>query len=176
MSSILNNPLVKKAAQFAKEKHKYQKRRTGEPYFTHPQAVARSVSKWTRDPNVVAAAYLHDVIEDTGCDYEDLLERFGKKVARYVSLVSRDFRKSKAASLREFRSQLRRAPPEVKLIVAADLMNNAISKVDRAFMKIWFKKTSKTIPAVMHGNLGKYRKAIKTFIRQVRQEMETFPR
>ena len=62
MGSVLNHPLVKKAARFAKEKHKYQKRRNGEPYFTHPRAVARIVARFTRDPNVVAAAYLHDVI------------------------------------------------------------------------------------------------------------------
>jgi len=172
MQSVLNHHLVKKAAKFAKEKHKYQKRRTGGPYFTHPQAVARSVAKWTRDPNVVTVAYLHDVIEDTGCDYEDLESRFGKKVADYVAMLSRDFRKPKKESLKEFRRTLKKAPGEVKLITAADIHHNVISFADPDFMREYFKKTRDTLPYLKAGNLGKYKKAIEFLIQRIHDQIK----
>jgi (p)ppGpp synthase/HD superfamily hydrolase len=174
MPSVLNNPLVRKAAWFAKEKHKHQKRRTGKPYFTHAQAVAKSVAKWSNDPNVVAAAYLHDVIEDTGCDYEDLLERFGKKVASYVALASRDFRKPKKESLKELRRELKKAPPEVKLIAAADLAHNASSFAEPDFMKQWFKKAAINARFIESGNSGRCGQAINFLLVEVQNQRRKF--
>lgn len=174
MGSVLEHKLVRKAAQFAKERHKHQKRLTGEPYFMHLKAVALSVNKWTRDPNVVAAAYLHDVIEDTGCDYEDLEERFGKKVADYVSMLSRDFRKPKKLSLIEFRKTLSKTPGEVKLIEAADIYDNVKSEANPDFMERYFKKALETLPFLKAGELGKYKSAIKTLIAAIEEHIRNF--
>ena len=166
--------LIKNAAAFAKECHKHQTRKTGEPYFTHPEGVARIVAEWTHDPHLIAAAYLHDVIGDCGRDYEDLLERFGRRVARYVSLLSRDFRKPKAQSLQEYRKVLRRAPPTVKLIAAADMLHNAITPAGKEFMVRWFKKMKKNLKAVTEGKLGIYRSTIQELRKRIREAEERF--
>ena len=159
--------LIKNTAAFAKKCHKHQTRKTGEPYFTHPEAVAKSVMQWTKDPHVIVAAYLHDVIEDCGRDYEDLLERFGVRVARYVAGASRDFRKPKEESMHLFRRDLVAASPEIKLIVAADIAHNASTPADSAFMKLWFRKTRATLPYLIRGNLGTYRKAILSLTQHI---------
>ncbi|HEY4496856.1 MAG TPA: HD domain-containing protein [Candidatus Paceibacterota bacterium] len=166
--------IVKKAASFAKERHKHQKRKTGEPYFIHPKNVARTVSNWTKDKNVIAAGYLHDVIEDTGADYEDIEERFGKKVADYVSLMSRDMRLPKNKSLSLFRRQLGSAPPEVKLIAAADMENNASSIADTDFMKSWFNKINTMMPYLKRGNMGRYKKGILSLLSRVEKAEDKF--
>ena len=176
MKSVLRHPLVRKAASFAKEKHKHQKRLTGEPYFVHPKSVAASVAKWTSDPNVVAAAYLHDVIEDTGCDYEDLETRFGRKVADYVSMLSRDFRRPKKLSLIEFRKTLRKAPPEVKLIEAADIEHNLRSKASPDFMRRYVEKTRATLPYLKDGRPRKYQEGINWFIEKIEFHIKSFKR
>ncbi|MEK7555146.1 MAG: HD domain-containing protein [Patescibacteria group bacterium] len=174
---VLKNMLVRRAAAFAKEKHRHQKRRNGEPYFTHPEGVAEIVLVYTKDPEVVAAAYLHDLIEDTECDFENIEERFGKRVARYVALLSRDFRKPKVESLNEFRRDMKKAPPEVKLIAAADAFHNARTPADAVFMKRWFKKALITLQAVEVGKLGRYGEGIRSLISEVRQEAKRgFPR
>ena len=56
--------LIDEAAKFAEDMHRHQRRKyKGDPYFTHCEAVAELVKQRTQDPIVIAAAYLHDVIE-----------------------------------------------------------------------------------------------------------------
>jgi (p)ppGpp synthase/HD superfamily hydrolase len=165
---------IKKAANFAKEKHNSQKRKTGEPYFTHPEAVAKTVAKWTNDVQIIAAAYLHDLIEDTNCDYEDILKRFGKRIARYIGLMSRDFRIPKKKSLLQFWQQIKTAPPAVKLIIAADMHHNAHTPAGKAFMKQWFRKSQKTITAVKHGKLGNFKTAILELIADIQKQAKKY--
>lgn len=174
MESTLTHPLVEKAAEYAKECHKHQLRKTGEPYFIHPEGVAKITAEWTNDPDTIAAAYLHDVIEDTGKDFEDIESRFGKKVAHYVSLLSRDFRKPKPVSLREFRKVLFKAPPPVKLIASADALHNASTPADKEFMIRWFKKIKKNLKAVTQGKLGIYRKAIQELMTRIKEAEARF--
>lgn len=76
---------IGKAYVYAKEKHKGQKRSfSGKPYFVHPKSVAAYVKKYTKDPILTQAAYLHDVLEDTDTDYKSLQQEFGNKVASLV--------------------------------------------------------------------------------------------
>ena len=174
MRSVLAHSLVQRAAKFARAKHKYQKRLNGEPYFVHPEAVAKNVAKWTNNPKVVAAAYLHDVIEDTGCDYEILKKHFSSKVADYVAMLSRDFRKPKKASLIEFRNTLRKASGEVKLIAAADIHDNVRSEASPDFMRKYFEKTLKTLPYLKAGKLGKYREGIGDLIVKIQARIRMY--
>jgi len=78
------NSLVKKAYAFAEEAHKDEKRESGDPYITHSLAVAETVQKWGLDDSSVAAALLHDVVEDTNFTLKDIEKRFGKEVAFLV--------------------------------------------------------------------------------------------
>lgn len=76
--------LVERALEFAIQAHGEQKRRSGDPYITHPIAVARLVASLHMDPPTLAAALLHDVIEDCDVKPETLHAKFGADVATLV--------------------------------------------------------------------------------------------
>ena len=77
------------AYNYAEEMHSGQKRASGEPYFTHPCAVAEILVDLGLDAPSVAAAFLHDVIEDTAATEEDILKRFGKEILTLVDGVTK---------------------------------------------------------------------------------------
>ena len=74
---------VKDAYRFADRAHTGQKRLSGEPYITHPLAVAGALAEWRMDATAIVAALLHDVMEDTAVGKLEIAERFG----RYLGLV-----------------------------------------------------------------------------------------
>lgn len=78
-----------KAYEYADSLHKEQKRASGEPYIIHPVAVANILIGLGMDEKAVAAAFLHDVIEDTPATAEDVKERFGDEVLELVSGVTK---------------------------------------------------------------------------------------
>lgn len=76
---------IKRAYQFAKEAHKHQRRKSGEPYISHPLRVAKIVYEEMGLFTVsIIAAFLHDVVEDTEVEHADIEQRFGKKVRNIV--------------------------------------------------------------------------------------------
>jgi (p)ppGpp synthase/HD superfamily hydrolase len=78
-------PVVLHATQFAIRAHGEQKRKyTGDPYILHTLEVAEIVARWGMSDDVIAAAILHDTIEDTTTSYETLLVAFGPRVATFV--------------------------------------------------------------------------------------------
>lgn len=77
-------PLIREAYAFAARCHEGQTRSTGDPYITHPVAVASLVANLELDHHALAAALLHDVREDCGVKNETLREKFGPEVARLV--------------------------------------------------------------------------------------------
>lgn len=81
--------MVKRAYALAKEAHKEQKRRSGEPYIEHPVQVAKIVAKMSNDTTAIAAALLHDVVEDTAYSTEYIKENFGEAVADIVDGVTK---------------------------------------------------------------------------------------
>ena len=80
---------VGEAYRFAREAHGPQRRASGEPYITHPLAVAQILSELGLDPLAVQAALLHDVPEDTEYSISDVEERFGAEVAHLVDGVTK---------------------------------------------------------------------------------------
>ncbi|MBP2018258.1 GTP pyrophosphokinase [Symbiobacterium terraclitae] len=81
--------LIRDAFEFAAKAHDGQCRKSGEPYITHPVAVAEIVASLELDTESVAAALLHDVLEDCGVTFAELEQRFGKEVATLVDGVSK---------------------------------------------------------------------------------------
>ncbi len=81
---------IREAYLLAKEAHKEQRRKSGEPYIMHPLAVARIVAEELGlGPDPIIAAFLHDVVEDTDYTIEDIRERFGDDVAFLVNVVTK---------------------------------------------------------------------------------------
>jgi GTP pyrophosphokinase len=76
--------LVRRAYRFAEHAHRGQWRKNGEPYITHPIAVAAQCAEWKLDAPALAAALLHDAMEDCGITKDDLLGEFGAVVAELV--------------------------------------------------------------------------------------------
>ena len=117
--------MVREAALFAQKAHEGKMRKgTSIPYIVHPLETAVIVSGITDDEDVIAAALLHDVIEDAGVTYECLKEKFGVRVADLVQVESEDKSKTwyerKSATIRH----LRTAPREVKIICLGDKLSN----------------------------------------------------
>ncbi len=80
---------VARAFRFAAQAHAGQRRASGEPYITHPLAVARILAEQHLSPATVAAGLLHDVVEDTEVTLDELRQTFGDDVARFVDGVTK---------------------------------------------------------------------------------------
>ena len=81
--------ILLKAYAYAEEAHANQKRASGEPYFIHPCAVAEILMDLGLDAATIAAALLHDVIEDTEVTAEDIKDAFGEEVLTLVASVTK---------------------------------------------------------------------------------------
>jgi len=81
--------LVERAYTFAAQAHREHRRLSGDPYITHPFAVANILADLELDPKTIAASLLHDVIEDAGVTREELAELFGDEVAKLVEGVTK---------------------------------------------------------------------------------------
>ncbi|HET7403708.1 MAG TPA: HD domain-containing protein, partial [Usitatibacter sp.] len=69
---------IERAYQVARQAHSGQYRQSGEPYITHPLAVAKLLAEWHLDPQALMAALLHDVVEDTATTKSEILRTFGR--------------------------------------------------------------------------------------------------
>jgi GTP pyrophosphokinase len=121
---------IKKAFQFSDAAHLGQYRHSGEPYITHPVAVAELCATWRLDAPSIMAALLHDVIEDTGCTKADLVEKFGNKVAELVEGLTKldklEFQSHAEAQAESFRKMFMAMARDVRVILVklADRTHN----------------------------------------------------
>ena len=101
---------VARAYEFGADAHDGQTRKTGEPYITHPVAVAQELGRMYLDVEATVAALLHDVVEDTDVTLDDLKENFGDEVAALVDGVSKldqiQFRSRAEAQAESFRKMM----------------------------------------------------------------------
>ena len=89
VSKKVNTKLIMKAYNLANEKHKDQKRGSGEPYIIHPLQVAYTLACIGLDSKTICAALLHDIVEDTDATNEDLVREFGNEIAEMVAGVTK---------------------------------------------------------------------------------------
>lgn len=85
----LDEALVTKAINFARDKHSGQTRKSGEEYYTHPVEVAGILADMRMDVTTIVTAVLHDTLEDTSATMEELTEEFSQEVADLVNGVSK---------------------------------------------------------------------------------------
>ena len=127
VSNSLN--LVLRAITFSSYAHRHQFRKDGKtPYISHPfrvLTILRHVFGVT-DERVLAAAVLHDTIEDTTTDFDDICEFFGEEIASWVAALSKDNRLPEKIREAEFYETLVASPDEVRLIKLADLYDNTL--------------------------------------------------
>ena len=123
----LDTALWQPASAFAARAHRHQLRRDGRtPYYSHCVRVAMTVALkfGCTDDKVLAAALLHDVIEDTDTDYDDLLKRFGPEVADLVAAMTKDMRLVESQREPAYDAQLADGPWEARMIKLADVYDN----------------------------------------------------
>ncbi len=117
--------MIKEAAEFAAKAHGDALRKgSGIPYIYHPMEVALEVSLMTSDEDVIAAAYLHDVLEDTPVTAEELGAVFGDRILGLVLEMSEDKSKSWEERKRAAIEHTKTAPREVKMLMLADKFCN----------------------------------------------------
>jgi guanosine-3',5'-bis(diphosphate) 3'-pyrophosphohydrolase len=122
--------LLQKAYALANEAHRGQLRMTGDPYISHPLAVAHILAQWRMDVQALCAAVLHDVMEDTGTTKPELAEKFGKSVAELVDGVSKldrlESQSQQQAQAENFRKMLLAMARDVRVILIklADRLHN----------------------------------------------------
>lgn len=121
---------VREAYEFADAAHAGQMRHSGDPYITHPLAVAQQVAAWKLDAPALQAALLHDVLEDCGVQRADLAARFGAQVADMVDGLTKldklQFSSREEGQAETFRKMLLAMASDVRVILVklADRLHN----------------------------------------------------
>ena len=140
----MNTKLIMEALAFAIAAHGEQKRKyTGEPYVNHVVAVARTVQEVNGTDEMVAAALLHDVLEDTPVTRQQLLLKFGEEITGLVVELT-DYYADPSYGNRATRKKLECArlatvSPEAQTIKLADILDNSLSikTYDPGFAKVY---------------------------------------
>ncbi len=122
-------PIIERAYRVAKEKHEGQLRQSGEPYITHPLAVAQILAELGLGPRAIAAALLHDTVEDTGYALAELTAEFGDEVAMLVDGVTKldKVKYGESAQAETVRKMIVAMSKDIRvlLIKLADRLHNA---------------------------------------------------
>src|SRR5919112_966747 len=112
---------IREAYRFSDAAHLGQFRSSGEPYISHPIAVAETCARWKLDAESLMAALLHDVMEDSGITKQTLIERFGAQVAELVDGLSKldkiEFATREIAQAESFRKMLLATARDVRVIL-----------------------------------------------------------
>jgi (p)ppGpp synthase/HD superfamily hydrolase len=152
--------LSERALAFATEAHKGQKRKyTGEDYIVHPIAVAELVRTVQHTPEMIAAAYLHDTVEDCGVKLDTIEAEFGYEVRCLVWWLTE--KATKADGNRRVRKRIDRehlagAPAEAQTIKLADIIDNVstIKERDPDFWRVYRLEKLALLDVLTRGDAG----------------------
>jgi (p)ppGpp synthase/HD superfamily hydrolase len=167
--------LESRARLFADDAHRrvgQVRKYTNEPYITHPAAVVELLRSIDADAPMLAAAWLHDTVEDTDVTLEELEQHFGPTVARYVSwLTDRARPQDGNRAIRKAieRSVLALAPAPVQSIKVADLIDNgaSIQANDPTFAKVYLREKEQLLEVLVRADVRLLRRAGALFVEPV---------
>ena len=152
--------LVARARRYATSAHQrisHQRKYTKQPYEVHLKSVAALVASVTDDAEAVAAAWLHDTVEDTPATIEDIREEFGEGIASLVAEltdVSRPSDGNRAARKAIDRVHLGAASPRAKTVKLADLVDNCrdICRHDPRFARVFLAEMAELLEVLREGD------------------------
>jgi guanosine-3',5'-bis(diphosphate) 3'-pyrophosphohydrolase len=153
--------MVERARVFATAAHAavgQLRKYTSEPYIVHPAEVVDILGTvGITDEYMLAAAWLHDTVEDTGVEVTDIWREFGGVVASYVNWLTIPTTKedgNRAQRKAKDRDYIRNAPPEVKTVKLADLISNcsSIIRYDEAFAKTYLEEKRLMLEVLKEGD------------------------
>ena len=162
--------LVHRAKEFATRAHEGQVRKyTGVPYIVHPVEVMEIVKTVKHNDTMLAAALLHDVVEDTDCTLDDIQTEFGENVASLVadltdvSKLEDGNRETRKAKDREHSAGASAAAQTVKL---ADLISNSLDLVkhDPSFAKVYMIEKFLLLSVLTNGDKTLFVRALKLVV------------
>ena len=162
MGTTSDDRLWQRAVSFAAQQHQGQFRKDGKtPYFAHPVRVALVVRHVfnSNDQTALIAALLHDVIEDTTPDYDDLIEQFGGRAADAVAALTKDARLPEAEREQAYDRQLSQASWQARLVKLADVHDNYCDARSDSERKKFAEKAKRAIRCA--GDAPELQQAIK---------------
>ena len=163
--------LVERAREYAINAHKridHRRKYTKQPYSAHLAAVAKHVGSVTDEAELIAAAWLHDVVEDTSATLYDIELEFGKTIAGLVedlTDVSKPSDGNRTARKAIDRQHLSQASPGAKTVKLADLIDNCqdICKNDKRFARVYLEEMDPLLSVLQEGDVTLYELAQKTY-------------
>lgn len=165
--------LIERARVFATAAHAaidQRRKYTNDPYIVHPQAVAALVAKVPHTPEMIAAAWLHDVVEDTAVTLELIREEFGESVAMLVAGLT-DVSRLEDGN-RQVRKALDRAhtaqqSPACKTVKLADLIDNSqsILRYGKGFARIFTQEMQLSLDVLKEGDASLWQQAREITLR-----------
>lgn len=171
--------LESRARQFAERCHgaiDQRRKYTNEPYIVHPEAVVTLVKSVPHTEEMVAAAWLHDTVEDTSATLADIEREFGHQVATLVEMLT-DISKPEDGN-RQVRKELDRchtakASPAAKTVKLADLLDNtaSITRYDPGFARKYMKEKQRLLDVLKEGDATLWAQAdavVKHYFKSVR--------
>lgn len=163
----MQDSLEEQARRYATQAHleSGQRRKyTDEPYIVHPAAVVELVRSITDNPVMLAAAWLHDTVEDTATTLNDIENHFGDEVAKLVEMLTdtapQSAKNRAARKVAHFRHTAH-ASPEAQTIKLADIIDNtrSIVRFDPHFARVYLIEKKVQIELLRQGNAELWRQA-----------------
>ena len=138
-NNYVDESMIKNAYHYAAEVHKTQKRQSGDPYISHPLAVANILAELKLDGPTITTALLHDTIEDTKATYEEVRTNFGEEIADLVEGVTKisklEVEKKSLTAGENFRKLILATSKDIRVLLVklADRLHNmrTINSIDK---------------------------------------------
>jgi (p)ppGpp synthase/HD superfamily hydrolase len=154
-----SDDLVQRARRYAEQAHGaigHRRKYSGRPYTEHLERVAARVAAVTGDDEAVAAAWLHDVVEDTPSTHAEIAHEFGPRVAALVRVLT-DVEPAfgnRATRKQADRERMAAAPPAAQTVKLADLIDNAedIGANDPHFARVYLREMAALLDVLTGGD------------------------